>query len=66
MHGPQGRVKQEIGNDFKKVVTTGMRNQSINHVFVFFKFLLQGGGGWRRDPSKVLLDLFHFERVSPS
>lgn len=29
MHGPQGRVKQENGNDFKKAVTTGMRNQSL-------------------------------------
>lgn len=65
MHGPQGRVKQEIGNDFKKVVTTGMRNQSIMFLF-FLSFCCKGGGGWRRDPSKVLLDLFHFERVSPS
>lgn len=40
MHGPQGRVKQEIGSE-------GCHNrneESINDVF-FFKFLLKGGGG---------------------
>lgn len=58
MHGPQGRVKQENGNDFEKGCLKRNEESIKQSCFVFLSFCWGGRG-----PSKLLLDLFDFEGV---